>query len=155
MRTMLKIAPVRKSIRVRANQERAFHVFTRDLPKWWPSTHVLVTPPLAGQMFEPKPGGRWYQVGADGAEATVGRILVWEPPRRLVMTWEINGQWQPSTTVASEVEVHFIAEGDETIVQLEHRKFEALGAEGGERMRGDVNRGWPHVLQFFHEAAET
>jgi len=70
------------------------------------------------------------------------------------MTWDINSQWKPDTTVSSEVEVQFIADGSATRVELEHRKFERLGAEGGEKMRKDVDGGWPGLLELFKKEAE-
>jgi uncharacterized protein YndB with AHSA1/START domain len=72
------------------------------------------------------------------------------------MTWDINSQWKPDSTVNSEVEVRFIAEGaNATRVELEHRKFEQMGAEAGESMRNDVERGWPGMLERFKQHAET
>jgi len=104
--------------------------------------------------METRLGGRWYEQAEDGTETNVGRIIVWEPPRRFVMTWDINSQWKPDTTVSSEVEVQFIADGNATRVELEHRKFERMGAEGGEKMRKDVDGGWPGLLDLFKKAAE-
>ena len=75
---------------------------------------------------------------------------MWEPPHRFVVSWDINSQWKPDTTVSSEVEVRFIADGPEaTVVELEHRKFEQMGAEAGESMRRDVDGGWPGILELF------
>jgi len=57
------------------------------------------------------------------------------------VSWDLNSNWKPDTTVSSEVEVKFTAEGpNATLVELEHRKFERLGAEGGAKMRKDVDR---------------
>jgi hypothetical protein len=70
------------------------------------------------------------------------------------MSWDINSQWKPDTTVGSEIEVQFISDGDGTRVELEHRKFERLGAEGGEKMRKDVDGGWPGLLELFKREAE-
>ena len=85
-----------------------------------------------------------------------GRVLVWEPPQRFVVSWDINGNWKPDLTVGSEVEVRFIAEGPHaTLVELEHRKFERMGAEGGAKMRGDVDGGWPRMLEHFKREAEA
>jgi len=91
-------------------------------------------------VMEGHPGGRWYEVGADGTQATVGTILVWEPPHRLVVTWEINDRWKPGA--CSEVEVEFVADGpDATLVRLEHRLFESMGAEAGASLRREVDGG--------------
>ena len=86
----------------------------------------------------------------------IGHFQVWEPPHRVVFSWEISASWKPDPSVASEVEVRFIAEGPNvTRVELEHRKFEALGQEAGEGMRGQVNGGWPGLLELFKTQAEA
>lgn len=155
MRATITIAPVRKSIRVKASQSHAFEVFTSGLGGWWPRTHTVGKPPMRTAVMEPRLGGRWYELSEDGSEADVGKILVWEPPHRFVMSWDLNSAWQPDTMVGSEVEVRFVADGsDATIVELEHRKFERLGPEGGESMRKDVDGGWPTLLESFRQAAE-
>ena len=154
MTIAVRIAPVRKSLRVDARPERAFDVFTAGLGRWWPLDHGIGKTPRKAVVMETRLGGRWYEQAEDGTETNVGRIIVWEPPRRFVMTWDINSQWKPDTTVSSEVEVQFIADGNATRVELEHRKFERMGAEGGEKMRKDVDGGWPGLLELFKKAAE-
>jgi uncharacterized protein YndB with AHSA1/START domain len=156
MTLTITIAPVRKSIRVNASQAHAFEVFTSGLGRWWPRDHGIGKTPMKGAVMETQLGGRWYELAEDGTQTNVGKIVVWEPPQRFVMTWDINSQWQPDTTVGSEVEVNFIAEGaNATRVELEHRKFEQLGAEPGEKMRNDVNGGWPRLLERFKTEAEA
>jgi uncharacterized protein YndB with AHSA1/START domain len=155
MTTAVKIAPVRKSIRVNARPERAFDVFTSGLGRWWPLDHGIGKTPRKAAVMETRLGGRWYELAEDGTQTNVGRIVVWEPPRRFVMSWDINSQWKSDTTVNSEVEVQFIPDGNATRVELEHRKFERLGAEGGEKMRKDVDGGWPGLLELFKKAAEA
>jgi uncharacterized protein YndB with AHSA1/START domain len=156
MITTVRIAPVRKSIRVKASQAHAFEVFTSGLDRWWPRKASIGSSPLKSNVFEPRAGGYWYQVGEDGSRADVGKILVWEPPHRFVMTWDINSNWKPDTTVGSEVEVRFVADGpDATRVDLEHRKFERMGAEPGEKMRKDVDGGWPGKLELFKAKVEA
>jgi uncharacterized protein YndB with AHSA1/START domain len=155
MTTTVKIAPVRKSIRVKASQAHAFDVFTSGLGRWWPLDHGIGKTPRKAAVMETRLGGRWFELAEDGTETTVGKIIVWEPPRRFVMTWDINSEWKPDTTVSSEVEVKFFADGaDATRVELEHRKFELMGAEGGEKMRKDVDGGWPMMLERFAAEAE-
>jgi uncharacterized protein YndB with AHSA1/START domain len=151
----ITIAPVRKTITVAASQAHAFEVFTAGIDRWWPKkAHVGATPPTM-IAIEPRVGGRWYERAADGEETDVGRILVWEPPQRFVMSWDIDCHWQPDRTVGTEVEVRFIAEApDATRVELEHRAFERLGAEGGASLRKDVDGGWPGMLDLFKKAAE-
>ena len=155
MTTTVTIAPVRKSIRVSADPARAFDVFTSGLGRWWPRDKGIGKLPMKAAMMETRLGGRWYEVAEDGSETNVGKIIAWDPPRRFVMTWDINSQWKPDTTVSSEVEVQFIADGDGTRVELEHRKFERMGAEGGASMREHVDSGWPGMLERFKREAET
>ena len=156
MTATIVIAPVRKSIRVKASQAHAFEVFTSGLGRWWPLDHGIGKTPRKAAVMETRLGGRWYELAEDGTETPVGRIIVWEPPQRFVMTWDINSQWKPDSTVSSEVEIKFIADGaNATRVELEHRKFEQLGAEPGEKMRKDVDGGWPALLERFRGAAEA
>jgi len=156
MTLTITIAPVRKSIRVKASQAHAFEVFTSGLGRWWPRTHSIGTAPVKAVVMETHLGGRWYQLGEDGSQATVGKILLWEPPNRFVISWDINSQWKADLTVSSEVEVRFVADGpDATLVELEHRKFEQMGAQAGEKMRGDVDGGWPAMLEHFRTEAEA
>ena len=156
MTATITIAPVRKSIRVKATQRHAFEVFTTGLGSWWPRNHTIGKPPMKTAVLEPRLGGRWYELSEDGSEADVGRILVWEPPHRFVMSWDLSSAWKPDTTIGSEVEVRFVADGpDATVVELEHRDFEQLGPKGGESMRKDVDDGWPKLLEIFRQAAES
>ena len=156
MTTTVTIAPVRKSIRVNASQAHAFDVFTSRLGRWWPLDHGIGKTPRKAAVMETRVGGHWYELAEDGTRTNVGEIIVWEPPKRFIMTWDINSRWQPDTTVSSEVEVRFIADGtNATRVELEHRKFEQMGAEPGESMRKDVDRGWPGLLETFKQRAEA
>ena len=156
MNETITIAPVRKSIRVKATPAHAFDVFTSGLGRWWPRTHTIGKAPLKMAVMEPRLGGRWYELGEDGSQTDVGKVLVWEPPRRFVVSWDINSKWKPDTTVSSEVEVRFVPDGaDATLVELEHRNFERLGAEAGASMRRDVDGGWPGMLEHFKNAAEA
>jgi uncharacterized protein YndB with AHSA1/START domain len=148
------VAPVRKSLRVNAPQARAFEVFTAGIDRWWPKGHGIGSAPLVKSVIEPFKGGRWFTTHEDGSEAVVGHVLAWEPPSRFMFSWEINSSWKPDSTIGSEVEVRFTADGAATLVELEHRKFEVLGQEGGEKMRKDVDGGWPGILELFRKAAE-
>src|ERR1700756_795881 len=155
MTIAVRIAPVRKSLRVNAAPERAFAVFTSGLGRWWPLDHGIGKTPRKAMVMETRLGGYWYELAQDGSRTNIGKIIVWEPPKRFVMTWDINSRWQPDTMVGSEVEVRFVAEGTNgTRVELEHRKFEQMGAEAGEKMRKDVDGGWPGLLEQFKQNPE-
>ncbi len=152
----LQITPVRRTLVVRATAQRAFEVFTAGIDRWWPKTHGIGAAPLLESIIEPFVGGRWYGRHADGADVVVGHVLVWEPGQRFVCSWEISAEWKPDARAAfaSEVEVRFVAEGPATTrVELEHRNFEKMGTPAGEKMRNDVNGGWPKILELFGEEA--
>jgi uncharacterized protein YndB with AHSA1/START domain len=108
-------------------------------------------------LLKTRLGGRWYQLCEDGSEAVIGKIQVWEPPHRFVVSWDISGHWKADASkIGSEVEVRFIPDGpDATNVELEHRKFERMGEEAGEKMRRDVDGGWPGVLEHFRREVEA
>jgi uncharacterized protein YndB with AHSA1/START domain len=145
--------PVRKAILVNASLERAFAVFTEGFDTWWPRSHHIGKQPMDKAIIEGRQGGRLYSRQIDGSECEWGRVLVWEPPQRLVLAWQITPQWayEPDLTKASEVEILFTATGDATTrVDLEHRHFERHGA-GGTAMRTavDAPNGWSGLLQMF------
>lgn len=155
MNRTISITPVRKSIQVKASQAHAFEVFTAGLGRWWPTNMTIGKPPMKMAVLEPRLGGRWYELSEDGSQTDVGRVLVWEPPHRFAISWDLNSSWKPDTTVSSEVEVRFIAEGPHTTrVELEHRNFEKLGQEAGSKMRNALDGGWPGRLEHFRREAE-
>jgi uncharacterized protein YndB with AHSA1/START domain len=155
MTIAVTIAPVLKTIRVQAAPARAFEVFTAGLATWWPRNHGIGHQPMKTPVFEARLGGRWYELAEDGTEADIGKVLLWEPPHRLVVSWNIDSQWKPHATIGSEVEIRFVADGDATRVELEHRRFEVMGEEAGEKMRKDVDGGWPRILELFKAGAES
>jgi hypothetical protein len=155
MNERVVIAPVRKTVHVRVPIEHAFEVFTSGLTRWWPHDHTVGKKPVRKVMLEPRLGGRWLEISEDGTETCDATIIVWEPPHRFVMLWQINAQWQPDQSMKSEVDVRFVAEGAEsTRVELVHHKFETMGAEAGTSMRNAVDGGWPGLMQRFVEEAE-
>jgi uncharacterized protein YndB with AHSA1/START domain len=155
MNELAAIAPVRKSVHVKAPIAHAFEVFTSGLTRWWPTGHGVGKKPIAKVLMEPRLGGRWLEIAQDGTETSVATITVWEPPHRLVMIWQVNAQWKPDPTMKSEVDVRFTADGPEaTHVELVHHKFETMGADAGASMRRDVDGGWPGLLEHFVRQAE-
>lgn len=148
--------PIRKSVRVGAPPERAFKVFTDDIGRWWPKTHHIVPADLDAPVIEPKAGGRWYERGVDGSECDVGKVLVWEPPARLVLAWQVSADWKFDPGLITEVEVRFIADGaNATRVELEHRNLDRYG-ERADAYRAiiDSPNGWGGLLQLFKQTAE-
>jgi uncharacterized protein YndB with AHSA1/START domain len=143
-------------VTVRAPIERAFQVFTASMDTWWPRQYHIGQAEMAEVVLEPHVGGRWYERGADGGECDWGRVRVWEPPHRLVVTWQISGQMQydPDPEHASEIELRFTADGPaQTTVELEHRHLERL--VGGHQIRDLIGRGggWTAILELFAATA--
>jgi uncharacterized protein YndB with AHSA1/START domain len=149
---------VNASIVVDAPIDRAFTVFTEDMGSWWPQDHHIIEAPLAHMVFEPKQGGHVYDVGIDGSECRWARVLAYEPPHRIVFSWDISLQWKvegdPAKT--SEIEVRFVADGaDRTRIELEHRHLDRHG-DGWESMRDAVgsDQGWNGGLGAFARRLE-
>jgi len=148
-------APVRKRVRVNAPPERAFEVFTAGIGRWWPKSHHIGASDLDAPVIEPKAGGRWYERSVDGAECEIGKVLVWEPPARLILAWQLTADWKYDRNLVTEVEVRFIPDGaGATRVELEHRNLERYG-ERADVFRGQIDSagGWSSLLQLFAEAA--
>ena len=144
---------------VEGSIERAFSVFTNDIGSWWNPDHHILEAELAEMVFEPREGGYVYDRGVDGSECRWARVLAYDPPNRLVISWDINTQWQLETDPdrTSEVEVRFVAEGaDRTRVDLEHRNLDRHG-DGWEQMRDAVgsSEGWPAGLRALAERLKT
>jgi uncharacterized protein YndB with AHSA1/START domain len=153
MTTQAKRIVVRHRIVVHAPIERAFKVFTEGFGTFKPREHNLLSVPIAETIFEPRVGGHLYDRGVDGSECRWSRVLAYEPPTRVVFSWDISPQWQVETdlTKTSEVEVRFVAETPErTRVELEHRHLERHG-EAWESVRDGVDGdgGWPLYLQRY------
>lgn len=143
-------APIRKSIHVNATPERAFKVFTGDMTRWWKPEHHIGSTPMKEVVLEPRVGGRWGEVAADGSECDWGKVLAWEPPHRVVLAWQLNGEWKYDADLLTEVEVRFIAHAGGTRVDLEHRHLERYG-EHVEMVRAalDSPEGWQGSLVAF------
>jgi uncharacterized protein YndB with AHSA1/START domain len=150
------IAPITKQLVVQASQERAFSVFTSGIDRWWPRQHHIGTSPLKRAVLEPRPGGRWYAESEDGSECDTGKVLIWDPPRRLVLAWQITADWQFDPTFVTEVEITFTAQGPkQTLVQFEHRNLERFGANAAEQAKQmGAQGGWPATIENFARAAE-
>ena len=147
---------VRTEIVVDAPVERAFRAFTERFDQIKPKEHNMLGVDIDESVFEPRAGGRVYDRGVDGSECQWGRVLAYEPPGRIVFSWDISPSWQVEADLArtSEVEVRFVAEaGDRTRVELEHRHLDRHG-EGWDGMRQGVagDDGWPLYLRRFASA---
>jgi uncharacterized protein YndB with AHSA1/START domain len=153
MSTPAAATSVRHEIVVQAPIARAFSVFTDEMGSFKPPEHNMLGVEIAETVFEPRAGGRVFDRGIDGSECHWARVLAYEPPDRVVISWDISPQWQIETDLAktSEVEVRFVAEApDRTRVELEHRDLDRHG-DGWEAVRDGVDGadGWPLYLQRF------
>ena len=147
-------APVRRSVTVKVSPERAFQAFVGNIGRWWPRSHAIGGKPLVDAVLEPRAGGRWYEVSDDGSTCDWGKVLACEPPRRLLLAWQIGADWVYDPALVTEVEVLFIAEGEGTRVELEHRNLERFGAAApavAEQIGSDG--GWPMILGLYAESA--
>lgn len=144
---------VRREIEVAVPIERAFAVFTEQFDLIKPREHNLLAVPITETILEPRVGGAVYDRGEDGSVCRWARVLAFEPPHRLMISWDITPQWQVETDPdrCSEVEVRFLAEGpDRTRVELEHRHLDRHGAAWpSERDSVAGDGGWPLYLQRF------
>jgi uncharacterized protein YndB with AHSA1/START domain len=149
------IAPVRHEVLVNAPVERAFRVFTDGFGRWWPKAHTIASFPVERAIIEPWAGGRCFDRGADGRECDWGRVLVWEPPSRLVLAWQVDGNWsyEPEVDNASRVTISFAPAGGQTRVTLVHDEFERH-LKAGPELAGGVRDGWGSALGQFAAEAE-
>ena len=155
MSTPASATSIRHEVVVDAPVERAFSVFTDGFGRFKPREHNMLSVDIAETIFEPRVGGHVYDRGVDGSECRWARVLAYEPPYRVVISWDISPQWQVETDLdkTSEVEVRFTAEGpDRTRVELEHRNLDRHG-DGWEAVREGVDSegGWPLYLQRYAE----
>ena len=150
---------VRVEVSVEAPIERTFQAFTERVGSWWPRAYRLGADDWVDVRIEPHVGGRWYEHAEDGQDCDWGRVLVWDPPNHLVLSWQIGVTFQPQSDPesASRVDVRFVADSaSRTTVTLVHSDFEKHG-EGWESMRSGVAHegGWPGILTAFAEVAAT
>ena len=155
MRTITP-APVRRSFSVKAPPQRAFDVFAAGMGRWWPPSHHIGEGELAEVIVEPRVDGRWYEKTSTGATCDWGKVLVWDPPRELVLAWQLSADWTYDPGILTEVAVTFTPDGEGTRVDFEHRGLEAYGqrAEDVAKSIGSPG-GWPAILQSFATVVDS
>jgi len=160
MTTQAQQTSIQTDVVVEAPQERAFRIFTEQFDKIKPREHNMLGVDIAESVFEPRAGGRVYDRGVDGSECQWARVLAYEPPERIVFTWDITPRWQIETDLSrtSEVEVRFVPESaDRTRVEVEHRNLDRHG-DAWQSLREGVggDQGWPLYLErYAGQVAET
>ncbi len=148
------VESVRREVVVPVAPGRAFALFTARMTDWWPSHHHIGSAPIEEIVIEPREGGRWFTRHEDGSETSTGVVAAWEPPERLVVTWQIGADWKFHAGLVTTVEVRFVAEGaDRTRVQLEHRDLDRYGPDA-EKMRETFEQpgAWEGTLEAFAAA---
>jgi hypothetical protein len=152
----MPLDPIRKEIVVEASQARAFRVFTEEHGAWWPlATHHIGEKPAETAIIEPRAGGRWFERAADGSTCEWGKVLVWDPPGRVVLAWQVGTDWKHDEDLMTEVEIRFVVLGPaRTRIEFEHRQLDRFGV-GAEKMRTGLGSGWGTLLKLFADRAQA
>jgi Activator of Hsp90 ATPase homolog 1-like protein len=144
------IDPIRLAFDVGCPPDHAFAVWTADIDRWWPADHTVTGADDLLVVLEPRPGGRIFERTPGGIEHDWGEVTIWEPPARFGYLWHLRRDRADAT----EVEIRFVDAGEGTTrVEIEHRGWEALGAEA-ETWRDRNHGGWATLLPWFVAAAE-
>jgi hypothetical protein len=146
-----------RSVSVPLTQARAFDLFTTRMTDFWPKEHSIGSSELAEVVVEPHRGGRWFERGVDGSECQWGRVAVWEPPRKVVLLWQIGADWTFDPEFETEVEVTFNDEGAQRCrLDLRHGNLQRYG-DNAEQMRAifDDPAGWTGTLAAFVHLANA
>jgi uncharacterized protein YndB with AHSA1/START domain len=151
------VESIRRQIVVPASRERAFEVFTSRMTTWWPSHHHIGSAPIQEIVVEPREGGRWYTRHEDGTETSTGYVAGWDPPERLVLSWQITADWRYDPSLVTTVEVRFVEESPgRTRVELEHRDLDRYGPEADRmRMTFEDPGAWTGTLEAFAAGIEA
>jgi uncharacterized protein YndB with AHSA1/START domain len=144
----MTIAPVRTSVEVSQPPAVAFALFTARMGDWW-GGKTIGDKPAVCVTVEPFAGGGWFETDEDGRRTLWGRVLVWQPPHRLLLAWELNSRFRPDPSLQTEVEISFDAlDAGGTRILLEHRHLERFGADA-EAVANGIGQGWPEKLGGF------
>jgi len=150
-------AVVSKTLLVNCSREHAFRVFTQRMGSWWPPTHHVGLLPFNDILIEPRAGGRWYEINANGEEGAWGQVVAWDPPRELVLSWHLDTKFEYVADIerASRLEIRFFENGaDQTRIEFAHRHIERHG-EGYQGLRDQLDNGWVGVFAEFVKLAEV
>jgi uncharacterized protein YndB with AHSA1/START domain len=149
------MSDIRREVLVAVPPARAFELFTRDMTVWWPPAHHIGSAPIEQIVVEPRTGGRWYTRHQDGTETDTGRVVTWDPPGRLVVTWQIGADWRFHPDLVTTVDLRFEPAGDgRTRVVLEHRDLDAYGADAAAMHKTFDDPGaWTTTLAAYAAAA--
>ena len=147
-------AAIRKTITVNAPVDRAFDVFATRMGQWWHKEHSIAKGTTqVDVVIEPRAGGRWYEKGANGSEHQWGRVLAYDPPRRLVLAWQLTREFVYDPDFETIVEINFEETDGTTTVHFEHRDLERMGADAVETLES-MDGGWGMLLDLYKAASE-
>jgi uncharacterized protein YndB with AHSA1/START domain len=147
-------ASIVKTIDVACSPDRAFAIFAGRMGEWWHKEHSIAKGTTQTDVIvEPHAGGRWYEVGADGSEHIWGQVLEYDPPRRLLLVWQLNREFAFDPDLHTEVDVRFEPHGGGTRIHFEHRFLERMG-EGTVELLEGMDGGWGMLLDLFKAKAE-
>jgi uncharacterized protein YndB with AHSA1/START domain len=149
--------PVRHEVTVPVTVADAFDVFTAELVRWWPREFTWSQDGLVDIRIDPEQDGACYEIGPHGFRCDWGRVLQWDPPHRVVISWQITPDRvpEPDPSRASEVEVSFESVNSRpSRVVLEHRAFERHG-RGAPEYRAGMERGWAYLLDRYARAVHS
>jgi uncharacterized protein YndB with AHSA1/START domain len=144
----MTIAPIVRTVTVKAPPQTAFDRFTQQMAQWWPPEHHTGSEPFHEIVIEPRVGGRWFERDKNGVETQWGKVLTWQPTGRIVLAWQLTAEFQFDPDFVTELELTFAPQGSGTKVTLEHRNLERYGA-AAEKMREMLNGGWPGIVENY------
>lgn len=151
------IEDIRRDYTVPLQAEEAFGTFVGDFSRWWPREDTWGGDALEWIGIEPRVGGRCFERGPHGLQCDWGRVVAWEPPHRLVFTWQIGFGREPvpESTRASEIEVRFEpADPGSSRLLFEHRGIDRHGAQAADyRAALDSDEGWDLILGRYLDLA--
>lgn len=146
---------IKKQLVVEAPIARAFEVFAATMGTWWPVEHHIGKTAFAAIVIEPRVGGRWFERGTDGTECQWGKVLVWEPPARLVLAWQLDSTFKYDPALVTEVDIRFTAIGERsTRVEFEHRNLDRFG-EVAAKIGPMMDEGWGQILASYTTTAHS
>lgn len=139
------IKPLKVAFVVACRPDHAFSTWTAKASSWWPVEHTVSHEPGTEIVFEPRVGGRIFERTPGGREIEWGRIVDWDPPRKLRYMWHIA----TNPARATDVEIVFRELPDSsTRIEIEHAGWDRLG-EAGQTWRDANHAGWDGVLPAF------
>ena len=155
MAQRIQPAAIVKTVEVKASPDRAFDVFASRMGEWWHKEHSIAQGTTQKDVIiEPRAGGRWFELGADGSEHPWGHVLAYDPPRRLLLAWQLDRDFHFDPELVTEIEVRFEPIGDATRVHFEHRLLERMG-EGAVQLFEEMDGGWGMLLELFASRANA